>query len=402
MAKEKTPAQDPLVGQAATANAEVAREALGLSRDTYADQKAMTDRFAPLYEQIMNSQVASSATDTERSASQWDQYETIFQPLENQMAEQAKNYANPEEIARREGLAAATVGKQFDAATGQTARELGRMGASPTSSLGLQAITDQGNAKALATAGAVNQERNNTKLLGMSLVQDAAKFGRNQTSTGLAASASALNGGQAATGTMGAQTAQAGAAAQSANGLLNTSMNANNASGSLALDAWKGQSQAASANNAATGQLIGTGIGAASMLMMSSKELKEDGAPVSDEDALAGLTAVPVAEWKYKDGVADSGRHTGPYAEDMRAQFGDGVAPGGVGLDIISVSGTHHAAIRALDKKVSQMGEALAGLAMIPVNQKPRSGAARDGKETRLPPQLAGDMAAQMLGLEAI
>ena len=91
MSKKKTPAQDPLVGQAAATNAEVAREALGLSRDTYADQKALTDKFAPLYEQIMNSQVASSATDTERSASQWDQYESIFQPLENQMADQAKD-----------------------------------------------------------------------------------------------------------------------------------------------------------------------------------------------------------------------------------------------------------------------------------------------------------------------
>ena len=68
------------------------------------------------------------------------------------------------------------------------------MGVSPTSSLGATAMTDQANARALASAGAINKERNDTKILGMSLRENAAKFGRNQTGTGIAALA-ALQGG---------------------------------------------------------------------------------------------------------------------------------------------------------------------------------------------------------------
>ena len=40
------------------------------------------------------------------------------------------------------------------------------MGVSPTSSLGATAMTDQANARALASAGAINKERNDTKILG--------------------------------------------------------------------------------------------------------------------------------------------------------------------------------------------------------------------------------------------
>ena len=111
-------------------------------------------------------------------------------------------------MARREGLAAATVGRQFDNTQAQTSREMARMGVSPTSSLGATAMTDQANARALASAGAINKERNDTKILGMSLRENAAKFGRNQTGTGIAASQAALQGGNSAAGIMGSQSAQ--------------------------------------------------------------------------------------------------------------------------------------------------------------------------------------------------
>src|SRR3546814_3812824 len=98
--------------------------------------------------------------------------------IENQMAAEAVNYDSPEETARREGLAAAGVAKQFDATREQTSREMGRMGIAPTSSMGLQALTDQGTTAALAKAGAVNKTRNDTTLLGMSLGQAETRFGR--------------------------------------------------------------------------------------------------------------------------------------------------------------------------------------------------------------------------------
>jgi len=400
--KSSTPKADPAVGRAAEANAEIGREALQLSREQYADQKALNDQFQPIYEQLLKAALDEQGDNAGRADSQWGQYESVFQPIENRMADEAMTYDSPAEVARREGLAAATVGRQFDASTAEMGRQMGRMGVAPTSSLGLQAMTEQGNAKALATAGAVNKERSDTKLLGMSMRQEAARFGRNQTGTGLAASAAALQGGNSAQGAMAGQTNQAAAAGQSAQGLMGTAVGANNSSGSLALNQWQSQVNAANSANAGIGSLLGTGLMAGAMYAKSSETLKEDGRPVDDAEALQGLMKVPVEDWKYKDGVEDSGRHTGPYAEDMNEQFGDEVAPGGLGLDMVSVSGKHHAAIRALGKDLAKIKGRL-GLSPIPAPERDhRDTEPKEDRSTRLPQHLQADMAAGLVGLERI
>ena len=172
--------------------------------------------------------------------------------------------------------------------------------------------------------------------------------------------------------------------------------------GNMGLNQMQMQQNANSASQAGLGSLLGTGMMAGAMMFASSKELKEDGHPVDDDAALAGLTKVPVERWKYREGVADGGEHVGPYAEDMQAQFGDQVAPGGIGLDMVSVSGQHHAAIRALAKKVDRLERRPAGgargrgigLERIPMPNKEGAGA--------LPPALAGDLSAGLIGLERI
>lgn len=389
--------QDPAVGRAQEANAQLGMRAQDLAERNFEWNQKLTEEFAPTYKQLLNSAAAEGQKNAARGDDQWQQYKDVFQPIENKMADEAMIYDSPEEVARREGLAAATVGRQFDNAQAQTSREMARMGVSPTSSLGADAMTDQANARALATAGAVTGERNNTKLLGMSLRENAARFGRNQTGTGIAASQAALAGGQSATGIMGSQTAQ-GNAAGTGQGLLGTAGGAFNSMGNLGLSQMQMQQQANSSSQAGLGSLIGTGLMAGAMAF-SSKELKEDGAPVDDDEALAGLTKVPVESWKYQDGVADGGRHIGPYAEDMQAQFGDQVAPGGIGLDMVSVSGQHHAAIRALAKKVARLEQRRGAAGTEGVGLK----AVGLGKEAGgLPSALAGDLSAGLVGLERI
>lgn len=391
--------QDPAVGRAQEANAQLGMRAQDLAERNFEWNQKLTEEFAPTYKQLLNSAAAESQKNAARGDDQWQQYKDVFQPIENKMADEAMNYDSPEEVARREGLAAATVGRQFDNAQAQTSREMARMGVSPTSSLGADAMTDQANARALAMAGAVTGERNNTKLLGMSLRENAARFGRNQTGTGIAASQAALAGGQSATGIMGSQTAQ-GNAAGTGQGLLGTAGGAFNSMGNLGLSQMQMQQQANSSSQAGLGSLIGTGLMAGAMAF-SSKELKEDGAPVDDDEALAGLTKVPVESWKYQDGVADGGRHIGPYAEDMQAQFGDQVAPAGIGLDMVSVSGQHHAAIRALDKKVRRL-ERRAGGDRGGKDGLERVAVAAGEEADALPSALAGDLSAGLVGLERI
>lgn len=386
--------QDPAVGRAQEANAQIGMRAQDLAERNFEWNQQLTEQFAPIYQGLLNNALGEANKNAQRGDDQWNQYKSVFQPIENKMAEEAMNYDSPEEIARREGLAAATVGRQFDNTQAQTSREMARMGVSPTSSLGSTAMTDQANARALATAGAVNKERNDTKLLGMSLRENAARFGRNQTGTGIAASQAALQAGNSATGVMGAQSAQ-GNAAGTGQGLLGTASGAFNSMGQMGLNQMQMQQNANSASQAGLGSLLGTGLMAGAMAF-SSKELKEDGEPLDDDEALAGLTKVPVERWKYRAGVADGGEHVGPYAEDMHAQFGDEVAPGGVGLDMISVSGQHHAAIRALAKKVDRLERRRAEPGLVPVAAPAEEGGGA------LPPALSGDLSAGLIGLERI
>ena len=188
----------------------------------------------------------------------------------------------------------------------------------------------------------------------MSLRQDAARFGRNQAGTGLAASAAALQGGQAAGGLGGQSLAAAAAPGQQAAGLMGAGGAQMGSAGNTLLSQWGTRSNISAnqsaADSAGLGSLIGA-IGGAAIMAMSSEESKEDITPTDDERTLGELEQVAVKDWKYREGIADGGRHTGPIAEDMQQVMGDEVAPGGVGLDLVSVSGKHHSAIRGLAKR---------------------------------------------------
>ena len=92
------------------------------------------------------------------------------------------------------------------------------------------------------------------------------------------------------------------------------------------------------------------------LYMMSSKKLKHNKKKISPDIILNGLKKLPdIESWKYKKGVADEGRHVGPYAEDVRAAFGEEAAPGGKTIDMISMIGISMAAIKGLSKQVDRI-----------------------------------------------
>ena len=153
------------VGRAQEMNAQIGMRAQDLAERNFDWNQKLTEQFSPTHAALLKNALGEATKNAERGDDQWNQYKNVFQPIENKMAEDAMNYDSPEEVARREGLAAATVGRQFDNTQAQTSREW-RMGVSPTSSLGATAMTDQANARALASAGAINKERNDTKILG--------------------------------------------------------------------------------------------------------------------------------------------------------------------------------------------------------------------------------------------
>lgn len=92
---------------------------------------------------------------------------------------------------------------------------------------------------------------------------------------------------------------------------------------------------------------IGMTIGSA-LAFKSDRNAKTDVRSLkSDDDALRGLRKTPVQTWRYK---GDSKPHIGPMAQNMKRNLGIG---DGRSLPVVDVLGAHHAAIKALDKKVS-------------------------------------------------
>jgi hypothetical protein len=348
------PDPDPAIGRAAEANAQIGQEMVGIAREQWDAGKALIDRYAPVYERLINANADLAESSAQRSDAQWADYDQIFRPIERQFAADAMNYDSPEEIGRREALAAGTVQTQFDAARDQNARRMAAMGVSADSGRGVQGGIEDTNTLALAKAGAINKERNDTKIQGIAMRQSAAQFGRNQVGTSIAQNAAALQGNQGASNTIGSQTAQSGAALQPAGSMYSGAVGANNASGNLALGQYN--SQVAAQGNAADafGSMVGLGLGAYSAFK-SDENAKKDVEGVDDEEALEAMRMTPVKEWTYEEGQGDGERHVGPMAQDVNATMGNEVAPGGKVIDPISYMGAMHASIRALDKKVAKL-----------------------------------------------
>lgn len=121
------------------------------------------------------------------------------------------------------------------------------------------------------------------------------------------------------------------------------------------------------------GTLIGAGTKA--YQVFSCEDLKEDKEPIDAEFVVEKIEKMPPVEaWKYKDGVEDSGHHIGPYAGDMHAAFGDKVAPGAAGLDLVSANGINMAAIQGLAKKMRKLEGRVAGLALKKADRETSNG----------------------------
>lgn len=87
----------------------------------------------------------------------------------------------------------------------------------------------------------------------------------------------------------------------------------------------------------------------------SDRSMKENVKPVSVEDVLAKVSALPISTWNFKDD--NSGLHLGPMAQDFRAAFGLGNTDSGIFT--VDESGVALAAIQALKKENDELKQSL-------------------------------------------
>ena len=354
-------APDPLIGQAAYANAELAKQAMEYYKAKDAAAAPRQARMDDLSERLANQQIESSKFNDDAARKMLNRYETVGMPAEDAMYRDASIYDSQAKRDQAAGQAGTDVEQATASAQDARRRALARSGVNPADGRSLSMEQDAATAGALAKAGAMTGARQKVADMGIMLRKDAANFAKGMSSNAAQTFGTAALTGNGALGAGGAAQGMANQTTGVNGAGFSTAIQGNNSAGSMLNQQY--QSQVAANSNSGLGAAVGgiaQGIGSAGGVaaFFSDKHMKEDIAPVSDEAALAGVEKTPVKEWQYKAGSpGDDGgqRHVGAMAQDMQKNMGDQVAPGGKVVDVISALGVNMAATKALAKKVSQL-----------------------------------------------
>lgn len=354
--KSKAPAPDPQIGEAAKMQALIAAEWLDFSREQFTIGNERQEDIDALTKKVTEQQLA-----TQDQANQWatedrDRYKTIFQPMEDEYVERANEWDSPERQQKMAAEAKADVLTSADAQRDTNARQMASMGVNPTSGRYSGVERAAGTTTALAAAGAQNNARNTVRAQGMAMQADALNIGKGLPSQaagaaglGLSAGNSALNGNLAANASWGQNNSIMGQGFSGAQQGYGQQANILNQQYQGQLNAWSIDQQANASSTAGLWSGIGTAAGMG-MMAFSSKDFKEDKKPV--EGALEAVESMPVEEWTYKEGIADGGRHIGPYAEDFQAATGKG---NGKMIPVMDAVGVTMKAVQELNAKVDKM-----------------------------------------------
>lgn len=272
------PSPDPAIGEAAKANAAIAKEALDFYKETYA--KDLAPRAAAdqeLRTRLTDSMTASMDQQREIGKEQYDRYKEKFIPVEDKMVSDAMDYDSQENINRRMGIAAASANQSFSNAAGQNARLLSRYGLNPNSSSFARENAKLHNQEALASAGLQTGAAFDTMDKAIALRAGAAQTGRGLTNTALGAFAGSTNTASAAGNT----SAQGmGVATQGINTMgqgFNTAISGNQSAGNLYLGQFGAEMQGYAADQAVVSGLFqGAGM-AAGMMYGKPPTPKADG-----------------------------------------------------------------------------------------------------------------------------
>lgn len=308
----RAPAPDPNIGIAALRTAQVGERYLDFMRS--------------------QSDIANAWAAEDR-----DRYQTVFQPMEDQLIADAQTWNSAGRRTQRASQAEADVVLGMDVARQTDERRQRSMGVSPDS--GRSAALGRSTAlrEGLGRAGARNTAQRQVEAEGQARQAAAVNLGRGLavnpgTSLGLASN-TASSGFQ---GAMSGYQAQGQLLAQDHQARLNT---------------WQANQQSQGQLWGGLGQIAGLALGPT---IFSSKKLKKDRRTPEDGEMLQQVRDMPVEEWTYREGVADGGRHIGPYAEDFTDATGRG---DGRTIHLGDAMGVTMGAVQELDRKVTALAE---------------------------------------------
>lgn len=353
------PAPDPQIGQAALMQAKTGEQWLAFAKDAFAVSTERQAELDALTKQVTDLQLGLANDQLETSRQDRQRYEEKFRPIEDEFVEEATNYGSEERQASAAAEAKADVQTAASQAKSQAQREASAMGLNPNSGrfASLDRATEMGTA--LATAGAQNAARQQVRDKGLALKADVVNLGRGlptmsaqAASLGLSAGSSAIGLNQGTNAQYLASTDIMGSGFKGQMGGYAGQAATLNQQYSSQIDAWKAEQQIKSANAAGIGEAIGGIAG----LFFSDEDLKTDKTELPEGTALNAVMEMPVEEWTYKPGVADEGRHIGPYAQDFVEATGKGDGRTIAAQDAIGVT---MAAVQDLNAKVDRIAGAI-------------------------------------------
>ncbi|WP_208459330.1 hypothetical protein [Burkholderia aenigmatica] len=266
------PPPDPNVGIAAREEMQLGRDFLDFSKDQFNVASARQSELDALTKKVTDQQLATQDQANAWATEDRQRYKDVFQPLQDQYIETAKNYDSPERQAQMAAEAKADVQQGAKQAADANTRTMASMGINPLSGR-FQGITRaQDTLTALNSAGAANNARQQVRDKALALRADAINMGNGLPSSAAASAGLGLNAGNSATGNAGAANANwranVGIVGQGYNGAM---QGVGGGAGILnqqygnQVSVWQAQQQAASQN--ASGLMGGLGTVAGAGIM---------------------------------------------------------------------------------------------------------------------------------------
>lgn len=353
MGKGKAPSPDPNIGKAALMEAQLGAEWLKVAQEQFVVSNERNAELDALSKRVTEQQLSSAEQAQTWATEDRARYKSVFQPLQDEMIAEAQKYGTQEYQDDAAAKARADVMASASAQAGQRERRMASMGVSPTSGrfAGVERAAD--TMVALGAASAENGARDLARNKALALKADAINLGNGLPSSAAGSLGLGVNAGSAAIGTAAVPINAYNNSLGILQGGYQTAMQGYRGQGQTLNNLYQNQLSAYQAQQQAGAGLfgaLGSVAGAAMPFLLSSKDYKTDKLPA--KGVLAKVRAMPVEEWSYKAGIADGGRHIGPYAEDFQAATGKG---DGKTIPIVDAIGITLGAVKELDAKVDRM-----------------------------------------------
>lgn len=265
------PSPDPNIGIAALKEAQLSEESLNFAREQFAIANQRQDAQDKLANEVTQNQLEAAKQSQGWATEDRERYKTVFQPMQDEFIDTAKNWDSAERQDKLSAEAKADVMTNAAQQRQATQRAQAGMGVSPTSGrfAGVDRASELGTT--LSAAGAQNNARNQVRKEGVSMRADAVNMGNGlavnpATSLGLGVSS-----GSAAMGTTSANNAQAAGNNSIMQNGYNTAMNGYSNQASILnqqygnqLNAWQAKQQASASSSGALmggiGSIAGMGL----------------------------------------------------------------------------------------------------------------------------------------------